>query len=572
MPCVYAGSIVNLTPVYPLNNLIMRYSTLCSTAGLFIGLSGQLSAQTIQYALDTSSTSQPILNKASVLEDGSSVFLLNTANGHALVRTDALGAPIFYKQLPPDNNRNTLAADPTGGFVFVNDLAAQVFNSNMFDNDTVVSAINVSHYAENGTIDWNERIGWTMMTAGAACLGAANHSEVDIDANGNILVWTEVGCGTRMFHVLALGDEGQLTWARNYGRYAPGVSPIWDTDIVDMGLAIPSAGGAFITRLANGPPSDLKCSYLNATGDLVWANQYHYIGTVDGRGNHGAIKDVEGHLVMTGAVSINLESYGTTTIIGTNGDLLGSHLYTGANWYNRFKGGAPSASGGMMFNCGTEFFETDASGEPISAVRLTSSSTPPFDHTYLPIAFSYAQERVNLPGYMDTYHQIFGTHNYVPQFWSFNIAQPDGCMMEPFSVGHIVVPDSLFQISPDTVLVSEPSGATVQIIPFNIEDGSLMSTSDGCSLINTVHDPANGPSSFNVAIQLLASGEPITVHSTEPAQFILINSLGSMVSSGPLVAQGTILVPTNGCAAGMYTLVANDRAGRPLGAERIIVY
>ena len=514
----------------------------------------------LQVQLDTVTSTNGLTEAGIPTTDGGFAFLLRQGNGSSIWRSDANGIPLWRKSIGFDTThyavRRALAPDSAGYLLCAQHSMIADLQANPFDPDTLLLELEVVRLDAAGGLVWGRKLNFELVHPWQSDLPPID-LEIERDDLGSIvisaLMW---GTGIQRGLMIKLSSSGTHQWTKWIGR-GPVNSMWFDSSGEIISIASDGTGGYFGAIQRGQPPNPATYVFhFDAMGDLDWMKLFEYTNSVlyhrffdlaiNGQGNTTTFS--------------RLETAGTSYLFSMEIDPVGivrsAHLYTVPQSIGSYYSSTPTASGGVVISAWDQkglLLEIDTAGAVVAAAFRNTETLAPYDHTFFPTSLGYQNGNVFLAGNLQREHQVFGTQNHWPGFWSFEMDPLDACFLDPEMVTAYAIPDSLIAITEILDGSTLPVTTLVQSISPIMADLPLLSTTNMCDQLVGIEQGSSSDPTFHIQPSIANAGDLITVRSSEDIQLAVIDLKGRLVT--PIMDHRGGLeskIATSGSAPGLY--------------------
>ncbi len=534
--------------------------------------SNGMSQSTIQYRLDTiSSASLDILEQVTATPDGSHWAILSTTNGKVLWKADGNGSPLWSMLLGPDDQNATITALPNNTCLLASVLPGEYLNQQA-DEDTLRFHITFTAIAPDGSLAWKRAVTSDVLYPGDFGLATVNPIICKPGIEGDLFALINVLLGNNGLNgltslVLKFSGSGDLLWGSTFGQWLWNF--IWAGGVKDIEPSSDGGGYLFSERDLN--KSGARLLRFSPNGDMIWFKRIAYTNSGLWSINDMMV-DALDRPVLAGNSQVD-PTYGMAVCLHPSGTLSSAHFYQGVPGYQGFTRAERLAGENLFLSGINTFISTDTNGIVTNALVIQDTSIAPLDYHFGPKGPAITGDRIVLPGHLGSVHQIFGYYLRYPQIWSFQMDQDEGCLLHPFTVTDIDVPDSLISITQDTSYHSLSHFAQAVPMPFSGTFTTPLATLPACSLLVGVEEHGTDPvGGLHILGNPLLSDGLVHVVCDQDADLSIFKADGSLVCGSVRLNRHIVTsIPMKNYAPGLYSAVAVFRDFPGATTEKLMI-
>lgn len=430
------------------------------------------------------------------------------------------------------------------------------------DPDTTAFTFGLMSLGSDGSLDWYKRITTSFIALGLWPTGILS-TDVRVDAEGDLYFALHDNDRGQVV-VLKADANGNLVWS----KYLDSMASFFNSNNARPIQVVPDEqGGCYIVIGGEVSSGAARVVRFTMDGDVAWAKTIAYLNTVYYYGTGSARLAPNGDLLVGAELYVPPNSQlGYLLRIQPDGLAFQGDVYQNSGVLELAYG----ESSDVVVRSGKNYMRLDEQGTVLDAVQLNSVSNSGADHAFMPLSVHWDGTYLREAGTMHSTDLQFGFITMRPGHYTFGFDPATGCTLTEAQVEHLEVPPAYLGASDLEFGFIEHEVTTTPVATTVIAHAGWTS-SDACALVTAVQG-SDRPNALTVANNPSRDGTPMMMSAPVAFNVHLYDSRGACCAANVRGQAGEqVLLPVHELPAGLYTLVAMDLKGAPLGRCKVMV-
>lgn len=534
-------------------------------------------AQQFQLLLDTLSGTSPIMRHSVVTEDGRTVLAFPRNDGTLVFVADTDGNPTaaFNLDIPIYSaGPSALVAKPGGGVVLATLALIEDLAPIPSPFDSVRVSFKVCSISASNTVEWARTYSFDSETSFSSGPNVYNTSlELKTTMNAIFLGIRSGEIPTREWF-FKFSPSGMLQWS---------VSPEESASFSNVPMRISPAmdGGLFFAhREFDSANTTVVMGRLSADGELLWEKSFDYTNNAITMELNDLVTTQDGHPVaISGLVGFGL-GYGYLLRVSPDGDAFDGHFYqTSSMIDHEFSAAQLLGNGDLLVYSNNGYWtrdavllRLDANFNILNDARVSRAMLGNVEYSMHPNSLSLAGDEVVLAGSVRMEDQIFGYLQHRPSIWKFDLADPDGCMLDDTLVTHYEIPSNLIDVEdlmPNVATDTPPDSTSLETVA--LTPAALITTLSLCEQLVGVSETRLAAARLTLAPNPACKSQMVSLDAPGAVVFEILSAIGTLVVT-PVHADASgkaQLIPD--LPSGAYSVIARGRSGELIANASFVV-